>query len=111
MTAPQPLQRRLSMASSGRTLCTLAASVNAASLAVSVLATRKPLLLFRLVGLFLLRFAERRFCGLLFQEPPRRTRDEGAGQGCGWKCAEHFSISGQRVSEAASKCGYERAEA
>ena len=47
----------------------------------SVLATRKPLLLFRFVGLFLLRFAERRFCGLLFQEPPRRTRREGTMQG------------------------------
>jgi hypothetical protein len=57
---------------------TLPASVNARTLAVSVLAKRKPLLLFRLVGLFLLRFAERRFSGLLFQEPPRRTRDEGA---------------------------------
>jgi hypothetical protein len=40
----------------------------------SVLATRNPLLLFRFVVLFLLRLAERRFCGLLFQEPPRRTR-------------------------------------
>jgi len=31
------------------------------------------------VGLFLLRFAERRFCGLLFQEPPRFTRLEPSG--------------------------------
>jgi len=38
------------------------------------LARRKPRLLFRLLGLFLLRLAERRFLGLLFQEPPRRTR-------------------------------------
>ena len=37
-------------------------------------ATRKPILLFRLFGLFLLRLAERKFLGLLFQEPPRRTR-------------------------------------
>ena len=37
-------------------------------------ATRKPLLSFRLSGLFLLRFAERQFLGLLFQEPPRSTR-------------------------------------
>jgi hypothetical protein len=28
----------------------------------------------RLPGWFLLRTAERRFCGLLFQEPPCRTR-------------------------------------
>ena len=45
-----------------------------------VLATRKPTLLLRLSVVFLLRFAERRFCGLLFQEPPRKTR-EGAVQG------------------------------
>ena len=37
-------------------------------------ARRKPTLLFLLSGLFLLRFAERRFLGLLFQEPPRITR-------------------------------------
>jgi hypothetical protein len=55
--------------------------VNAATLAVSVLAKRKPMLLFRLVAVFLLRVAERRFRGLLFQEPPRTTRREGAGQG------------------------------
>ena len=36
--------------------------------------TRKPLLLFRLSGVFLLRLAERVFLGLLFQEPPRNTR-------------------------------------
>ena len=35
---------------------------------------RKPLLLFLLFGLFLLRFAARRFLLLLFQEPPRSTR-------------------------------------
>ena len=37
------------------------------------------MLLFRLSVWFLLRFAERRFLGLLFQEPPRKTR-KGAGQ-------------------------------
>ena len=37
-------------------------------------ARRKPRLLFRLSALFLLRLAERRFSGLLFQEPPRSTR-------------------------------------
>ncbi len=44
-------------------------------------ATRKPLLLFRLSVVFLLRFAERRFLGSLFQEPPRRSRlRQGDGQ-------------------------------
>ena len=33
------------------------------------------MLLFRLSGVFLLRYAARQFSGLLFQEPPRRTRD------------------------------------
>jgi len=37
-------------------------------------ARRNPRSLFRLSGLFLLRLAERRFSGLLFQEPPRITR-------------------------------------
>lgn len=37
-------------------------------------ARRKPRLLFRLSGLFLLRLAARKFAGLLFQEPPRITR-------------------------------------
>jgi hypothetical protein len=32
------------------------------------------MVLFRFVGVFLFRFAERRFCGLLFQAPPRITR-------------------------------------
>lgn len=35
--------------------------------------TRKPLLLLRLSGLFLLRLAARAFSGLLIQEPPRST--------------------------------------
>lgn len=37
---------------------------------------RKPTLLLRLPGLALLRFAERQFCALLFQLPPRNTRFE-----------------------------------
>lgn len=37
---------------------------------------RKPLLLLRLSGLLLLRFATRQFSGLLFQLPPRITRFE-----------------------------------
>lgn len=32
------------------------------------------MLLTRLAGVFLFRLVERRFCGLLFQEPPRLTR-------------------------------------
>jgi hypothetical protein len=37
-------------------------------------ATRKPRLLFRFAGEFLLRFADRQFWPLLFQLPPRMTR-------------------------------------
>jgi hypothetical protein len=36
--------------------------------------TRKPMLLLRLSGLFLLRFDARALSGLLFQEPPRNAR-------------------------------------
>jgi hypothetical protein len=39
-----------------------------------VLATRKPMLLLRFAGWFLLRLAERRFCALLLNDPPRNTR-------------------------------------
>ena len=39
-------------------------------------ATRKPRLLFRLSGEFLLRFADRQLEALLFQPPPRFTRIE-----------------------------------
>jgi hypothetical protein len=38
-------------------------------------ATRNPRLSFRFSGAFLLRFADRQFCGLLFQLPPRITRE------------------------------------
>ena len=44
--------------------------------------TRNPLLL-RFPVEFLLRFAERRFLGLLFQDPPRKTRLQGGGQAPG----------------------------
>ena len=47
---------------------------------------RNPLLLFRLPVVFLLRLAARMFLGLLFQEPPRRTRRErgdGQASACG----------------------------
>ena len=41
--------------------------------AVGVLAQRKPALLFRFVGRFLLRFVTRRLLGVLFHAPPRKT--------------------------------------
>jgi hypothetical protein len=37
---------------------------------------RKPRLLFRFDGSFLLRFADRQFLAVLFQPPPRLTRYE-----------------------------------
>jgi len=39
-------------------------------------AQRKPVFWFRFSGLFLFRFAERRFWALLLKAPPRSTRDE-----------------------------------
>jgi hypothetical protein len=39
-------------------------------------ARRKPRLLFRFDGSFLLRFADRQFLAVLFQPPPRITRFE-----------------------------------
>ena len=71
------------------------------ALAQSVLATRNPALLLRLSGWFLLRLAERRFCGLLFQEPPRRTRNDGGRSGAGAQrvrgpTAEEIRSSGAR---------------
>ena len=38
--------------------------------------TRIPLLVFRLSGVLLLRFAQRTLFGSLFQEPPRKTRKD-----------------------------------
>ncbi len=38
------------------------------------------MLLFVFVGVFLLRLAERQFCALLFQLPPRLTRFEPDGR-------------------------------
>jgi hypothetical protein len=55
-------------------LCTPGGTLILPALAKKVLATRKPMLLLRLSGWFLLRLAERRSGLLLFQEPPRRTR-------------------------------------
>ena len=43
-------------------------------LACRELAGRNPMLLFRLAGWFLLRFAARVLPAVLFQEPPRFTR-------------------------------------
>jgi hypothetical protein len=45
------------------------------------------MLLFRLSVVFLLRLAERRFCGLLFQEPPRTTRGRAGFADGGGECS------------------------
>ncbi len=63
----------------GRILCSGPAAVTACRLAFRrvrriVLERRKPRLLLRLPGLFLLRFAARALSAVLFQEPPRLTR-------------------------------------
>jgi hypothetical protein len=42
-------------------------------------ASRNPMLLFRLPGVLLLRYAERQFLALLFQLPPRIVRFEALG--------------------------------
>ena len=94
------------MDGSGRTSGTLARSGNPATLPVRVLAKRKPLLLFRFVGVFLLRLAERRFCGLLFQEPPRRTR-EGAGQEWRRRTRVRAAEHGRTYSEAIFAIAYD----
>ncbi len=60
---------------------------------------RKPILLLRLPGSLLLRLAERQFCALLFQLPPRSTRFEPMIvalfdlKSCDYFCSEFFSIS------------------
>jgi len=51
-------------------------SVNRGHSRWAVLERRRPRLLFVLLGLLLLRFADRQFCALLFQLPPRLTRLE-----------------------------------
>ena len=56
---------------------TAAGSISGTSIPFAELrSTRKPRLLFRLSGVFLLRFADRQFLALLFQLPPRFTRFE-----------------------------------
>ena len=42
----------------------------------AVLERGRPILLFMLSGVLLFRFADRQFCALLFQLPPRLTRFE-----------------------------------
>jgi hypothetical protein len=92
------------MAGPGRSSWSLRQSLNWRTLPVSVLAKRKPLLLFRLVGLFLLRLAERNLLGLLFQEPPRRTREEqGASQGCAVGRAEPSRTRRRQEVEASKR--------
>ena len=58
---------------------------------------RKPMLLFRLSGLLLLRLADRQFSELLFQLPPRFTRFEPTTdalilQWPPWYCTHFFEI-------------------
>ena len=61
-----------------------------------VLARRRPRLLLRLPGVFLLRFADRQFLALLFQLPPRLTRsdpDEGPkGSNCGIEVKSSYQL-------------------
>jgi hypothetical protein len=75
--------------SSSGTLLALSPMRRQVVVEVIVLATRKPILLFRFSVLFLLRLAARRFLGLLFvtlkaclrhDDPPRKTR-QGIVQG------------------------------
>jgi hypothetical protein len=59
-------------------------------------ATRKPLLSFRLSGLFLLRLAERQFHGLLFQDPPRSTRRLNSPDPLGLRTPEAANLAANR---------------
>ena len=62
------------------------------------LARRKPMLLLRLVGLLLLRFAARAFCALLFHVPPRRTRFEPVCLvACSASCEPSYPGSSERA--------------
>ena len=74
------------------------------ALAVSVRPTRKPKLLFRLFVVFLLRLAERRFRGSLFQEPPRTTWRQGALQASGVVGWIKASAPEDRVAQAPRIC-------
>ena len=57
-------------------------------------ARRNPRLSFRLPVSFLLRFAERTFLGLLFQEPPRITRRPSVDPlPCGTRCPREFACA------------------
>lgn len=62
-------------------------------LAHGAAATRKPRLLFRLPGSFLLRYAERQFSAELFQLPPRITRLVAYGRLPATFVARWFGIS------------------
>ena len=50
--------------------------------------TRKPMLLFRLFGLFLLRLAERAPPRLRYHDPPRSTRAKSTGGPTGFAAGE-----------------------
>ena len=63
-----------------------------------VLATRKPLLSFRLPARFLLRAPGPTFAALLFQEPPRTTRRLGAGQAPGTGCPRGANHPSRKIA-------------
>ena len=73
-----------------------------------VLTNRKPLLLFRLDGVLLLRLAERALIALLFHDPPRITRFDG------WPApypAYCYVTGGERSCNQASDCARDTAQA
>jgi len=55
---------------------------------------RNPMLLLRLSGSLLLRLAARQFLGLLFQDPPRSTRDTSQGAPQAEACMRSMRRSG-----------------
>jgi len=59
-----------------KTICSVWTLRNGTRVPAEFRQTRKPLLLLRFDGLFLLRFADRQFSAVLFQLPPRFTRFE-----------------------------------
>jgi len=59
--------------------------------------TRKPMLLLRLSGLFLLRLEARALSGLLFQEPPRNTRGSETGAPC-WQASKETIVQNLRAT-------------
>ena len=67
------------------------------------LARRNPMLLLLLPGLLLFRLADRQFCALLFQLPPRITRFEPAS-GPGPQESSPMACTRRRRSPSVSAC-------